>query len=95
MEGISVEQNLLMQIATFNGPVTLTGAEIGGTLDASGSAFLLAFNMDSLTVEQSLLLSSGANFRGEVVLVGAKIGGDLDLSSATFHQNLDVSNVVD
>ena len=71
----------------------LLGAEVGGGLDASGSTFEAALNMDNLTVEQSLFLRTGATFKGDVILNGAKVGGQLDASGSTFGAALNMDSL--
>ena len=93
MGGLRVEESLFLRGgATFKGEVFLNSAEVGSHLDADGSTFEAALNMDNLKVEKNLFLRNGAIFRGDVILNGAKVGGQLDASGSTFENALNMNS---
>ena len=66
--------------------VTLTGANIGGTLDLSGAKLANvgghALIADQITVGQSMVCQDGFTADGELRLTGARIGGQLNMTGA-------------
>ena len=79
---------------TFKDYVGLLGATIGGAFSAHGSTFEAILNMESLTIEQHLLLRDGATFKGDVNLRGARIFGQLAADGAIFEATLDMDSLV-
>ncbi|MEZ0325841.1 MAG: beta-eliminating lyase-related protein, partial [Fimbriimonas sp.] len=80
MNGATVELDLLLPQAKFNGDVGLVGTRIGGSLQANGSTFRANLFMDNIIVEQDLDLGGKASFNLDVSLIGSKIGGFLALN---------------
>jgi hypothetical protein len=77
------------------GEVRLSGAQIRGTLDGSGGAFInpptkdlsgsgVALNAENITVSGNLMLAKGFRAEGEVRLSSAQIRGTLDGSGGVF-----------
>jgi hypothetical protein len=95
-ERVSVNGNLLLSSGLHaEGQVRLKGAQIGESLDCSGSTFINpvikdvsdageALDADSVTVSGSLFLSDNFRSEGEVRVAGAQIGGDFECRGGTF-----------
>jgi len=95
LRGATITGNIYMNTAKFN-TMTLTGANINGTLDMTGASFEGTFNAGSLHVEGDLYMRSysqnKASFK-EVVLRNAKITGEIDMIGATFDGKLDADKL--
>ena len=95
-ERITVNGNLLLTAGfRAEGEVRLKGAQIGGTLDCSGSAFInpptkdvsgagTALYADNITVNGAVFLSKGFRAEGQVRVGSARISGDFDCIGGTF-----------
>jgi len=82
MNGIRIDQDLLLhEKAQFN-EIDLTGAHIGGQLDLHSSTVTGMLKMNGIRIDQNLLMHEKALFN-EIDLTGAHIGGQLDLRSST------------
>lgn len=87
------------------GAVRLLGAQIGGRLDCSNSAFKnpfpdraecngIALYADSIRVKGGVFLNRGFHAEGQVSLPGAHIDGDFDCSDATLAKSVDGAALV-
>jgi hypothetical protein len=78
----------LSQGFTAHGPVDLSSAHIGGTLQLTDATLAnpngRARNAPRLTVEENLFGRQGFTASGDIHLLGAHINGALDLTGATF-----------
>ncbi len=95
-ENITVSGALFLSTGfRAEGEVRLSGAQIHGTLDCAGGAFInppakelsgsgTALNAERVAVDGNLLLSGGFRADGEARLPGAQVGGTLDCSGGTF-----------
>ena len=73
------------------GPVRLTAASIGGSLDCGGGGFTRPGGTpivgDLLTVTRNVFLGDGFKANGQVRLVGAHVGGQLNLTGGEFRNH--------
>jgi hypothetical protein len=80
-ERLEARGGLTIRSATVTGQIRLSGARIGGNIEADGAMIALpdevAFHADGLEVRESILLR-GAHVRGGVNLSGARLGADVN-----------------
>jgi hypothetical protein len=92
MNGLRVDQSLLMRDKAEFGEVGLGSAHISGSVDLSGSKVTGKLEMAELNVEKGLFMRDEAEF-GEVDLLAAHIGGSVDLSGSAFTDKLDMNGL--
>ncbi|HEV2896608.1 MAG TPA: hypothetical protein VGX71_01975 [Pseudaminobacter sp.] len=80
-ERLEARGGLAIRSANVTGQIRLSGARIGGNIEADGATVALpdevAFHADGLEVRGSILLR-GAHVRGGVNLSGARLGADVN-----------------
>ena len=89
-DGLKTKGNVhLRDRFSAGGPVRLSGADIGGSLDCTGGEFHNhggnALTADQLTAKGSVFLRDGFSADGEVRLSGADISGQLACEGGKFH----------
>jgi uncharacterized protein YjbI with pentapeptide repeats len=92
MDGIDIEENLLMSGGAEFGNVYLLSAKIRGKVIMIGSKFKGKLVMDSVDVKKYLSMRGGAEY-SEVDLRNAKIGGQLDMRGSKFYGKLGMENI--
>src|SRR5262249_32205884 len=81
-DGLQVGNSLLMSdLATFEGDLSLRGANINGQLVMNKSRFKGNVNLESLHVSRDLFMQ--ASFEKWIYLIFARVGGNLDIAGAT------------
>jgi hypothetical protein len=85
--------------ARFDGTVSLLNAEIGSSLDCSGSQFKAGADGNSLqagglVTKYNVFLNGGARFDGTVRLLNAEISGFLDCAGSQFKAGADGNSLL-
>ena len=95
-DGLRVAGNVFLgEQFTADGPVRLSGAQLGGNLECEGAVLKnpaikyrpasgAALHADGIKVNGDVILRQGLLAEGEVRLLGAQISGDVDCSGGTF-----------
>lgn len=93
---LQIEDNFFSRGGTrISGRLTLSGAKMGGNVEAGGSTYQNGVNLDAATVEGTVFVNGGAWLGGELRLVAAHVGRTVDASGSTFNGpvNLDSSRI--
>ena len=84
----SIDRLLTLSLSRFRSKVGMRRLTTSSFIALGGSEFECELDMQSVTVEGSLIMGDGAEFNQEVVLAGAKVGGQIVMSGSTFNGNL-------
>jgi len=91
MDGLHVDEDLLMNEKAEFSVVDLTQVVVGGQVALAGSKVTGVVEMDSLQTGTSVFLGRGAEFDGPIQLIFGKVGGTLELAGGLFKSTVDLT----
>lgn len=90
---LQIQDNFFTRQGTqMTGELTLTGARMGGNVEAGGSQYGGGVDLDGATVEGTVFVNNGAVLNGELRLVAAHVGRTVDVGGATINGPLNADS---